>query len=322
MSAAAPLLLADIGGTRARFALAREGRVGPIHEESVADHATPLAAIRAFLEVAAPDPGPRRAALALAGPIRGAGDAARGALTNAHWTLEAAALRDALAFDRVLLVNDFAAVAHAIPSLEPDDWVAVGGGDPVPGGAIAVLGPGTGLGVAGLLVHGERVEAIVGEGGHVTLPACDPEEAALLERLRGRFGHVSAERVLCGEGLVTLRQALAEQTGRAAEALTPPEITARALSGEDPDCVETLSRFCAFLGTVAGDLALTLGARGGVYLAGGILPRLTGFFAASGFRARFEAKGRFGDYLAAIPTRVVTRSHPAFAGLVSLDRQD
>ncbi len=178
-----------------------------------------------------------------------------------------------------------------------------------------MIGPGTGLGVSGLIPDGRRWVLVAGEGGHVTLAASTPEEDAMIGILRTRWGHVSAERVLSGAGLVNLYQAICAIDGTTPRALTPADVTRAAIDGTDPTCVRVFAQFCAFLGSVAGDLALTLGATGGIYIAGGILLRFKEAFAASPFRERFESKGRFGGMLAKIPTRLILEESPALLGL-------
>ncbi len=239
-------------------------------------------------------------------------------LTNARWRVAIRDLNAAFGFDPVILVNDFAAIAWAVPRLAAPDLVKIGGGRPVARAPAAVIGPGTGLGMAGIVsINGQRW-VLETEGGHATMAAADDRESALLDRLRRRHGHVSVERVVSGGGLVNLYQALAEARGSPAPARTPAEITHEALAGSCPVSLEALNTFCAMLGTAAGNLALTLGARGGVFLAGGIVPRMVPFFAASAFRSRFEAKGRYRDYLTAIPTWVIVHPDPGFLGLLSL----
>ena len=309
------LLVADIGGTWARFALVVDGRIGRILAHPVADYDSPLAAMRHFIsEGEAP---PRRAALAVAGPVvEGCAE-----LTNANWRFEAEALSRALDLEVVLLLNDFEAIAHALPVLPPEALVQIGGGRAEPGAPRAVIGPGTGLGVAGLLSVGGRSLVVRSEGGHATVATGTPREEALVHWLQDRFDHVSAERVISGEGLVNLYQAVAGLAGETAEPLEPAAVTERALSGRDPQCAEALTHFCALLGCAAGNLALTFWSRGGLYLAGGIAPRILPFLEASDFRARFEAKGRLGDFLAEIPTWAIVEDHPAFYGLIAADRQ-
>jgi glucokinase len=309
-------LIGDIGGTNARFARYDGNALGPIVTRSVADFAEPLAAIRDVLEELTDLGGaPLQAAVfAVAGPVEGG----RAVLTNRRWTFVADDLRTELGLASVELVNDFAAQAYAVPQFAESDLVRIGGGEAVPDAPVAVIGPGTGLGVAGLIPRDDGPAVLVTEGGHVTMAPADARESRLIDALRTSFGHVSAERVVSGPGLANLYRAIAELEGRDVPARTPEEITERALAGDCPTSVETLDTFCAMLGTVAGNLALSLGARGGVYIAGGIVPRIVERFAGSAFRARFEAKGRFADYLAAIPSFVVTRPNSALIGLTQI----
>lgn len=308
-------LIADIGGTNARFALVEPGQE-PRHALVLrcADFAGPEAAAEAYIARIAPGTRPSRAAFAIAGPVTG--DMV--AMTNHPWRFSIDAARSRLGVHSLRVVNDFTAVALAVPLLQPEHKVAVGGGAPAAGTPIAALGPGTGLGVSALVPHGAAWEALATEGGHATMPAADEREDAVLSWLRGLYGHVSAERVLSGPGLVNLYSALAELAGREPEALTPAAVSGRALDGSCPLCREALDMFFAMLGTVAGNLALSLGARQGVYIAGGIVPRMIDALQRSRFRARFEAKGRFDDYMAAIPVWVVTHPYPAFAGLAGV----
>jgi glucokinase len=313
-------LLADIGGTNARFALAgADGAPGAVTVLSCDDFPGLAEAAESFLHASPPAARPSQAAIAVASPVTG--DEVR--LTNRRWSFSIEETRTRLGLARLEVVNDFTAVAHAIPRLGPADRIQVGGGKPAAGTPVAVIGPGTGLGVSGLVPDNSgRWTALATEGGHVTLPATDAREMAVIDYLRGRYEHVSAERALSGPGLVNLYEALARIEARDAETLSPPEITARAMLGDDPLCSGAVELFCAFLGTVAGDLALSLGARGGVWIAGGIVPRLGEAFVASPFRARFEAKGRFEGYMKAIPSWVVTHRHPAFPGLAALLAED
>lgn len=314
--AAAPILVADIGGTNARFGLIDGRDIREVRILRCADHPSLEDAARTYLaavglaEVGAPGR-PRRGAFAVAGPVT----SDHVAMTNLVWEFSISRVRDGLGLDGLAVINDFTAVALSVPRLARTDRRAVGGGEVKPGGVVAVLGPGSGLGVSGLVAGADgRWSALAGEGGHVTMAATDPREAAVLEVLRGRFGHASAERVLSGPGLVNLHSALSELDGGAA-ALTPAAITESALAGDDPLCVEAVAMFCGMLGTVAGNLALTLGARGGVYIAGGIVPRLGALFDRSSFRDRFLDKGRMRAFLDPIPTFVITHELPAFLGL-------
>jgi glucokinase len=306
-------LVGDIGGTNARFALIdADGRPARTRVHAGDDYPSLDAAICAYLE--AEGARATEAALAVAGPVTG--DAVT--LTNHPWSFSIAALERRLGFDRLVVVNDFTANALAIPHLRADERTPVGGGAAAPRAPIAVLGPGTGLGVSGLVPTGAGWTALAGEGGHATLAPCDDRESEALARMRARFGHVSAERVLSGPGLVNLYQTLAEIACVPALPFTAAQIADREIGAEEPLCRDALDLFCAMLGAEAGNLALTLGARGGVFITGGIVPRLGAAFAESRFRARFEDKGRFAPYLAAIATYVVTCPIPAFLGLAAL----
>jgi glucokinase len=304
-------ILADIGGTNARFALLRDGRITARRRIRVADFPNVDAAMADYLARLRGVPLPLRMAVAAAGPISGG----MVRLTNSPWRISAGALRDAFRLRDVMLVNDFAAVAWAVPHLTAAHTMTVGGGRAQRGAPVAILGPGTGLGVAGMIPGPSGPHVLVTEGGHVTMAPADARESAILAHLRTRFGHVSAERVLSGDGLVNLVQAIAVLDGQAAGAHTPDAIAEHALAGTSPSCVAALAAFCAMLGTMASNLALTLGARGGVYIAGGIVPRFVNYLAASAFRSRFEGKGRFSAYLSAIPTRVIVYDDLAFLGL-------
>lgn len=316
MTQPAPALIADIGGTHVRFALVEPGR-GP-GEPTVlrcADYAGPAQAARAFLSAMAPDRQPGRGAFAVASPITG--DWVD--LTNSAWRFSIDEVRRDLGFERLEVVNDFTAVALSARYMGGEHLVKLGGDMAAPDAPIAVLGPGTGLGVSGIVpAGGGEWTALATEGGHVTMAAADDHEAAILAFLRHRFDHVSAERVLSGPGLVNLYEAICHLRGRTAAYTTPAAISQRGLDGACPLCAETLETFFRMLGTVAGNLALSLGARGGVYIAGGILPRMSDALAGSGFRARFEDKGRFRPYLEPIPAWLIVHPQPAFIGLAGL----
>jgi glucokinase len=256
----------------------------------------------------------QEAALAVASPVTG--DAIT--LTNHPWSFTVSGLRRDFALERLLVVNDFTANALAMPHIPSNERLAVGGGTAVPDAPIGVLGPGSGLGVSGLVPISGGWVALRSEGGHATMAPADERESVVLDRMRRRFDHVSAERVLSGPGLVNLYNILAEIEGVPAAPFTPAQIADRRIGESDALAREALAMFCAMLGTAAGNLALILGARGGIYIAGGIVPRLGASFAETKFRERFEAKGRFHPYLAAIPTCVVTHPIPAFLGLIAL----
>jgi glucokinase len=302
-------LIADIGGTNARFALVSGAR---IHDECVyacADFPTIEDAARRFLNES--KAAPNEAAFAVAAPLHG--DAI--SMTNHVWRFSARAVRDALGLSRLIVLNDFTALALALRHLPANELQQVGGNVAVADAPVALLGPGTGLGVSGLIPAGGVWMPLQGEGGHVTLAAVDEREAAMLAVLRERFGHVSAERVLSGPGLVHLYEALCALDGQAAKLQSPADITEHGLAATDPIARAGLDMFCAMLGTAASNLVLTLGAVGGVYIGGGIVPRLKGYFEHSSFRRRFEDKGRYAAYLAPIPAFVIHSDLPAMVGL-------
>jgi glucokinase len=304
-------LVGDIGGTNARFGLVSpDGTLRHSRVLADADYPGIAEAIEAYLGDRGGLPRPRRGAIAIASAV--AGDEVR--MTNHPWTFSISGLRERLGFNRLSVINDFTAQALALPHLKDGDRTTVGGGVAVAGYPIGVLGPGSGLGVSGLIPSGKKWLPLSGEGGHSTMAPYSDRESAALGALRRHLDHVSAERVLSGPGVVNLYNALAEIDGVPARQYTAAQITDEATGKDDALCGEATAMFCAMLGTVAGNLALTLGAKGGVYIAGGIVPRLGERFAASQFRERFEAKGRFHEYLAAIPTHVVTHNLPAFLG--------
>ena len=305
-------LLADIGGTTVRFALQRRGRnPSSLLRLPCADFRRFEDALDDFLAKCGERP--NAAGLAVAA-IPGSD---RIAMTNNPWMFSARSLRRRYGFERLAIVNDFAALARSVPKLRGADIRVVGGGKAIGGEPVAVIGPGTGLGVAGLIPAAPPI-LISGEGGHVTLEPANDRESEILGLLRKRFGHVSAERVLSGPGLVSLFAAICALEGEEAPRATASGIVRRALDGSSAFCAETLAVFCAMLGTAAADAALTLGARGGVFIGGGIVPKLGDHFSASPFRRRFESKGRFSDYLAAIPTFVIVRDDAALVGLAAL----
>ncbi len=310
-----PRLLADIGGTYARFAL--ETAPGLMVRAALlrcADHEDFHAAVRAYLD-SVPDVTIEHAGVAIANPVEG--DAVR--MTNYHWQFSIEAMRERLGLETLVVVNDFTALAMALPRLTLAEKRQVGGGVPRERSVIGILGSGTGLGMSGLIPADDGWIALGTEGGHTSFAPRDERELAILHFAWKQLPHVSFERLLSGPGLELIYRALAERAGvRAAEGLSAPEITRRALAASDPVCVETLDTFCAVLGTAAANLAVTLGALSGVYIGGGIVPRLGTWFDRSRFRQRFEDKGRFSSYLAQIPTWVITAENATFHGVSAI----
>jgi glucokinase len=313
-----PRIIGDIGGTNARFAVAQNGAYGELAHMPVARYASLGEALADYVAKLPSGLRPQQGAFAVAGPVFG-DDVA---LTNLDWSFSIAEMKRNLGFSSLLVVNDFAATAMSVPYLPKQDCFRIGPSCPQVTGPVGVIGPGTGLGVGALVPHRSGRLLLPGEGGHVTLPAVTAEEDRIIAVLRKRWPHVSAERALCGAGLVNLYEALCEIEGRTAESLSPADVTGRAMDGGDATCVAAFAHFCAMLGTVAGNLALTLGATGGIYIAGGILLRFKEAFASSAFRERFEAKGRFEEFLSKVPTFLVLEESPALLGLANVPLDD
>jgi len=312
-----PRLLADVGGTNARFALeTAPGRFEAVQVLGCADHGTLADAIRTYLagSEAAAFGKVSHAAIAIANPVTG--DQVR--MTNHHWQFSIDGMRQELGFENLLVVNDFYALARSLPHLQDGDKVQVGGGTARAGAPLALIGAGTGLGVSGLIPVGSSWTALSGEGGHVGFSPANELEVAILQFAWREFEHVSAERLLSGAGVELIYRALADYRGQQPEAIGAPEISRRAMAGECALAGEVLEVFCGMLGCAAGNLAVTLGAQGGVYIGGGIVPRLGERFAQSCFRSRFERKGRFSSYLSEVPTYVITAQYPAFLGVSAI----
>jgi len=307
-------LLGDIGGTTARFAVLTGDTLAPIEHLPVSEYRSMIDAIHGFLGRGQDRNRISAAVLGVAAPVEGG----RSVLVNSQWVVDAADLRAAFGLKSISLINDFEAIAYALPDLSGRDVKPLAGGKPQLGESMAVIGPGTGLGMAGVVRREDRVTIVPTEGGHATLPGATPREDAVIAHLRHMFGHVSAERALSGPGLENLHAAIAAIDGVAVSSQTAPEIVRQALDRSCPVSVAALDMFCAMLGTVAGDLALMFRARGGVYIAGGIAPRIVDLLARSEFLARFSAKGRFEPYLESVPTAVIVNSDAAFLGLRSL----
>ena len=306
-------LVADIGGTNARFALA-----SPVSKE-LWGLRTFSEALEAYLVEAAAEGAsglPCAACLGVASPV----EQPVIQFTNSPWFLDREALSRRLETP-VQLINDFAAVGYGVTTLREEDWFALGGGQPRDDRPVGVLGAGTGLGVCGIVPIDGRYHVIETEGGHVDFAPVDAQEIAVLERLTARYGRVSAERLLSGAGIVNIYTSLAELAGRAPAHDSAAAITDAALEGVESLAVRSLEMFCRVLGSTAGNLALTLGAHGGIYIAGGIAPRFRDFLARSEFRARFEAKGRFSSYLREIPVRLVIRDNLGLEGAAGFLRQ-
>ena len=309
-----PRLLADIGATHARFALqTAPGVFRSVRVLKCDDFEGIVALLRFYL---ADHAGMllNHAALAVANPVNG--DQVR--MTNRAWEFSTDAVRRELGLHTLLIVNDFTALAMALPGLTPDDLMKVGPGKAAGNAVIGVLGPGTGLGVSGVIPTVDGFVTLGSEGGHVNFAPADEREFAILQFAWKEWPHVSNERLISGPGMEIIYRALAQRNRVAAAARTSPEIIAGAIDDKDPLCLEVIECFCGMLGGAAANLAVTLGAFGGIFIGGGIVPRMGELFASSPFRSRFEAKGRFSTYLADIPTYVITTPNPAFHGVATI----
>lgn len=311
-------LIADIGGTNARFALVTERGVEQAQTLSCDAFDSLTAAAQTYLESVAGKDWPTRAAFAIAGPVTG--DAF--SMPNHHWQFSIQKTGQDLGMCQgFIVINDFEALARGIPHLGQNDYIQVGGAQiPKEQGTIAILGPGTGLGVASLFWDGHGYRPNPGEGGHVTMPSKTQREFDIFRTLYYKYHHISAERVCSGKGLVNIYNAIRILDGKGDDLpeRTAEQISEAAIRGSCAVCKETLDLMLRFLGRIAGNLALTLGASGGVYIAGGIPTKLGDYFFNSNFRKEFEDKGRFKEYLAPIPTYLITHPNIAFLGLKHL----
>ena len=309
-----PRLLADIGGTNARFALETEpGEVSQIRVYPCADFPTIEDVLKKYLK----DTKVGRvnhAAIAIANPV----DGDQVSMTNFKWAFSIEATRRALGFDTLLVVNDFTALAMALPGLTDAQRHQVGGGARRQNSVIGLLGPGTGLGVSGLIPADDRWIALGSEGGHASFAPMDEREDIVMQYARKKWPHVSFERVAAGPGIELIYRALAARDKkRVAPTVDPAYVVERAHAG-DALALEAVECFCGILGSFAGNLAVTLGALGGIYIGGGVVLKLGDLFLRSSFRERFEAKGRFKPYLANVPTYIITAEYPAFLGVSAI----
>jgi glucokinase len=309
-------LLADIGGTHARFTILRGATWDPPTWLEVRDYKTAIDAIRTFLDKQKGDR-PAQAVIDAAGPPHGG----RIVMTNINWTVDEAEITKEFGFQSVTVVNDFAAQAWALPALEAGGRRQVGGGTAVEGAPQAVFGAGTGFGMAIRAPYSGGETVIITEAGHATLAPDTDEEAAILHALRATKGHVSVEDLLSGPGLVELYRQITALRATGAPERDAADIVKQGLAGTCETSRATLGQFCGWLGSAAGNIAFTTGARGGIYISGGVIAHFADFFAASSFRERFEAKGRMSPFVKAIPTILVTHDDPAFLGLARYVRE-
>ncbi len=316
LSSIEPALLVDLGSLYVRFAIERlPGVFSESRTLQCADYPDFASALKDYLSTLDASE-VRHAAIATPGPI--AGDLVR--MVNYPWQFSVEETRQATGLETLVAVNDFTALAMGIPSLQPEQFRKIGRGEPQAREVIGLVGPGTGLGVSGLIPEDHGWVSLGSEGGHADFSPQSETEIYLLQYAWKRYPHVSAERLLSAAGIEMIYQALCERVGYSGAALPAPEISRRAVQGNDPISTESLNVFCEVLGSVAANLALTLGAFGGIYIGGGIVPRLGEYFDRSGFRARFEAKGRYQNYVAQIPTFLITAESATLLGTANILR--
>lgn len=321
-------LVADIGGTNARFSALKPGQLESELQffHSVDEYPN----FENLLEIIINEIGqvtgwenpPHKACFAVACPA----DADRISFTNSHWSFSQSKIKKFLKCESLIVINDFEAVAHGIMELKDDEVIQIGGGLPVKNRAIGILGAGTGLGVAGLLPYNGGYHIIESEGGHSDYSPISEAQGEVVRRLRAKFGRVSLERLLSGKGIFNIYLALCEIRASKPTYSSPAQIVDAALSKADSDSVATLDMFCEGMGSAAGNLALTFGAKGGIYLAGGVIPKFLDFFLNSNFRNKFEDKGRFVSYLKSIPVYIIRRENLGLLGaskkLIKVDNND
>jgi len=316
-----PSIVADIGGTNARFALVTGEANGQFAIENIQilngkDYSGFEQAMQAYID-GLDGIQPHSACVAIAGPINA--DSVK--MTNLSWSFSCAAVRDEFGFEKFAAINDFGALAVATSALLPSDLISVRVGKRDQAANKAILGPGTGLGVAGLVCNKGQWIPVPSEGGHVNIPPATALECEIIKAAMATHGYVSAETFISGPGLINLYNALCAVKGVSARVLEPKDITGDAMEGKDDTCVEALNAFCSFIGSVAGNLALTYGAKGGVYLGGGILPRIVDFIKNSEFDARFAEKGVMHHYVENIPVDIIAHPQTAFLGAAAYLKQ-
>jgi len=304
-------LIADIGGTNARFAISKGPGSRPSDARTLAcaDYSSLVDAANAYMSTSnfmRPD----AAVIAIATNV--SNDRVR--MTNHVWDFSVTETRESLGLNSLKVINDYTALALALPHLKTNECLQVGCGEPCKDQPMAVLGPGTGLGVSALITGGDHAIPLQGEGGHASYGPLNEREAGVIEVIRRQMDHVSIERLVSGPGIALIYEAIADLDGCDVAPCTPANITDMAIRQTSNIAQETVAMFCGILGTAAGNLALTLGARGGVYIGGGIVPKLGEYFMQSPFRQRFEQHGRFREYLENIPSYVINTDYPALHG--------
>ncbi len=308
-----PFLVSDIGGTNARFSIvtgrdAQGYQMSQTRDLVTGDYETFELCVGAYLETVEGQV-PKRACIAVAGPV--AGDEIR--FTNVNWVFSVEASRKSLGFDSLLMLNDFAALACSVPHLGEGDTLEILAGEAHANAPKAIVGPGTGLGVAALVHSADRWIPVPGEGGHVAYAAQTPREHQLAERLQSN-GYLCAQHLISGLGLVTLYNTLAEIDGCSDRVTDGGEVSVRAFENDEALALEAMNIFCDGIGTLVGNSVVTYVAKGGVYLGGGILPRMIDFFRQSGFERRMKERGALTGFMDSVPVHLIVHKHPALIG--------
>ena len=311
-------VVADVGGTNIRLAVCdlKTRGLSQLKTFACAEFLTLEAALVHYF--AALEGDVKHLCVGIACPV----DNDRVVMTNLSWAFSKQALKDKLKLASLYVINDYTAISLAVPFLPEEDKIQIGGGEAQIDGVTAVFGPGTGLGVSHIVKSAGKWISLEGEGGHVSFTANTREQADILFSLQAQFGHVSAERILSGQGLVNLYQSLCSLSEQPAKFSQPKDVSKAALDGSCDIACRSLHIFCQVMGGFAGNLALNLACTGGVYIAGGIVGRFVDFFQSSEFRNCFEEKGRFKGYLATIPTFLIRNDNPGLLGASVYLRQE
>ncbi|MDX2321639.1 MAG: glucokinase [Moritella sp.] len=311
-------VVADVGGTNIRLAVCdlETGVLSQLNEFACAEFATLEAALIQYCAVLQGEV--KHLCIGIACPVEND----HVVMTNLSWEFSKQALKDKLKLESLYVINDYTAISLAVPFLAPEDKIQVGGGEGQADAVTAVFGPGTGLGVSHIVKTAGKWVSLDGEGGHVSFTVNTREQADILFLLQKQFGHVSAERILSGQGLVNLYQSLCTLSAQEVKFDQPKNVSKAALDGSCDIARRSLDVFCQVMGGFAGNLALNLACTGGVYIAGGIVPRFADLFQSSEFRRYFEEKGRFKDYLTAIPTFLIMHDNPGLLGASVYLRQE
>lgn len=306
-------LIADIGGTNARFGIVDHNGLHDLKSLECKDYDGPSEAAEQYLSGLPHHARPEIGVFAVAGPVLG--DLVN--FTNLRWSFRGSRVRERLNLTNLEIMNDFKAVALAVPDIDPALIKKIGGGEKIPEQAIGVLGPGTGLGVASLIWDGNRYIAQPGEGGHTTMAARNYREFQIFEELKVKYHHISAERVCSGKGLENLYAAIRALEKKHAPDLQAHMISQNAINGSCQICIEALDLMLTFLGRRAADLALTLNAHSGIYIAGGIPTKLGDYFFNSKFMEEFQSKGRMSEKMKEIPVYMVKHDAIGLLGVTS-----